>query len=83
MSEHIDQERRRFLSTAAAVVATAQLGLNHSANSQPGNAQSQLPPINPGKSAGPLRQDRRGEEALRPVAFHAQGPRQGRDLPTL
>ena len=59
MSEQIDQERRRFLGTAAAIVAAAQLGLIRSANSQPGNAQSkQLPPINPGTntSFGALKQ---------------------------
>ena len=59
MSEQIDHERRRFLGTAAAIVAAAQLGMSRSANSQPGNAQpKQLPPINPGTntSFGPLKQ---------------------------
>ena len=67
MSEHIDQERRRFLGTAAAIVAAAQLGLNHPANSQPGNAQSkQLPPINPGTntSFGALKQINAGQLSI-------------------
>ena len=59
MSEQIDHERRRFLGTAAAIVAAAQLGMIRSGNSQPGNARpKQLPPINPGTntSFGALKQ---------------------------
>ena len=67
MSEHIDQERRRFLGTSAAIVAAAQLDLIRPANSQPGNAQSkQLPPINPGTntSFGALKQINAGQLSI-------------------
>ena len=64
MSEQIDPQRRRFLGTAAAIVAAGQLGLVRPANSQPGSAQSkQLPPINPGTntSFGALKQINTGQ----------------------
>jgi pimeloyl-ACP methyl ester carboxylesterase len=59
MSEQIDPARRRFLGTAAAMVAATQLGTIRSANSQPGNAQrKRLPSITPGTntSFGALKQ---------------------------
>jgi hypothetical protein len=77
MSEQIDHERRRFLGTAAAVVAAAQLGLIRSANSQPGNAQSkQLPPINPGTntSFGALKQINAGQLS---IGYADVGPSDG------
>jgi hypothetical protein len=77
MSEQIDHERRRFLGTAAAIVAAAQLGLIRSANSQPGNSQSkQLPPINPGTntSFGALKQINAGQLS---IGYADVGPSDG------
>jgi hypothetical protein len=52
----IDQDRRRFISTAAAGAAAVQLGLLTSAEAQP--AKPKLPDIKPGThtSFGPLKQ---------------------------
>ena len=77
MSEQIDQGRRRFLGSAAAIVAAAQLGMSRSANSQPGNAQpKQLPAINPGTntSFGALKQINAGPLS---IGYADVGPADG------
>jgi pimeloyl-ACP methyl ester carboxylesterase len=59
MSEEINQDRRRFLSTAAMSIAAAQLGIFGSAAAQPGKAKpADLPAMKPGtnKSFGSLKQ---------------------------
>jgi pimeloyl-ACP methyl ester carboxylesterase len=49
MSEHINQQRRRFFGTAAMTLAAAQFGMIGSAAAQSGNArQAHLPSIKPG-----------------------------------
>src|SRR5271165_1236515 len=77
MSDQIDQGRRRFLGSAAAIVAAAQLGMSRSANSQPGNAQpKQLPAINPGTntSFGALKQINAGPLS---IGYADVGPADG------
>ena len=77
MSEQIDHQRRRFLGTAAAIVAAAQLGMSRSANSQPGNARpKQLPPIDPGTntSFGALKQINAGPLS---IGYADVGPADG------
>jgi nitrous oxide reductase len=59
MSEEINNDRRRFLSTAAMSIAAAQLGMFGSASAQSGKTKpANLPAIKPGtnKSFGPLKQ---------------------------
>jgi hypothetical protein len=49
MSEPINHQRRRFLSTAAMTIAAARLGIVGAANAQPGKAKpADLPAIRPG-----------------------------------
>jgi pimeloyl-ACP methyl ester carboxylesterase len=49
MSENINHHRRRLLSTAAATITAAQLGMSGAANAQAGVTRpTQLPPIKPG-----------------------------------
>ncbi len=55
----LNQERRRFLSTAAVTIATANLGSIGSATAQPGRKKpAAIPPVKPGAntSLGSVRQ---------------------------
>ena len=76
MSEEINFNRRRFFGTAAATIATAQLGMIASANAQSAKPSSALPSIKPGtnKSFGPLKQVDAGELN---IGYAETGPANG------
>jgi pimeloyl-ACP methyl ester carboxylesterase len=78
MSEDIDQDRRRFLGTAAMTIAAAQLVMTGSAGAQSGNARpAVLPAIKPGTntSFSPLKQIDAG---VLNVGYAEAGPADGR-----
>ena len=75
--EQIDQDRRRFLGTAAMTVAAAQLAMIGSARAESGKAKSaELPRIKPGThtSFGPLKQIDAG---VLNVGYAEAGPADG------
>jgi pimeloyl-ACP methyl ester carboxylesterase len=77
VSEEINQNRRRFLSSAAATVAAAELGLIGSAEAQSSNSRpAKLPQIKPGTrtSFGPLKQIDAG---LLNIGYAEAGPAGG------
>jgi pimeloyl-ACP methyl ester carboxylesterase len=77
VSEEIKQNRRRFLSSAAATVAAAELGLIGSAEAQSSNSRpAKLPQIKPGTrtSFGPLKQIDAG---LLNIGYAEAGPAGG------
>jgi pimeloyl-ACP methyl ester carboxylesterase len=77
MSEEINNDRRRFLSTTAMTIAAAQLGMFGSASAQSGKTKpANLPAIKPGtnKSFGPLKQIDAG---VLTVGYAEAGPANG------
>jgi pimeloyl-ACP methyl ester carboxylesterase len=70
MSEPINQDRRRFLGTAAMSIAAAQLVMSGSADAQSGAAK----PADAGKSFGPLKQI---DADLLNVGYAEAGPANG------
>ena len=77
MSEEINNDRRRFLGTAAMTIAAAQLGMFGSANAQSGKTKpANLPAIKPGtnKSFGALKQIDAG---VLNVGYAEAGPANG------
>ena len=77
MSEEINHDRRRFLSSAAMTIAAAQIGMFGSANAQSGKTKSaNLPAIKPGtnKSFGALKQIDAG---VLNVGYAETGPANG------
>ena len=77
MSEEINNDRRRFLGTAAMTIAAAQLGMFGSASAQSGKTKpANLPAIKPGtnKSFGALKQIDAG---VLTVGYAEAGPANG------
>jgi len=77
MSEEINNDRRRFLGTAAMTIAAAKLGMFGSASAQSGKTKpANLPAIKPGrnKSFGPLKQIDAG---VLNVGYAEAGPANG------
>ena len=77
MSEEINNDRRRFLGTAAMSIAAAQLGMFGSASAQSGKTKpANLPAIKPGtnKSFGALKQIDAG---VLNVGYAEAGPANG------
>ena len=77
MSEEINNDRRRFLGTAAMTIAAAQLGMFGSASAQSGKTKpANLPAIKPGtnKSFGALKQIDAG---VLNVGYAEAGPANG------
>ena len=77
MSEEINHDRRRFLSTAAMTIAAAQLGMTSSADAQSSKTKpADLPAIKPGTntSFGPLKQIDAG---VLNVGYAEAGPADG------
>ena len=77
MSKEINQDRRRFLGTAAMTLAAAQLGMLRSADAESSKAQPvEVPEIKPGMSAsfGSLKQIDAG---VLNVGYAEAGPADG------
>jgi pimeloyl-ACP methyl ester carboxylesterase len=82
VSEHrneLQQDRRRFVGTAALTLAAARLGMIESAKAQSDTSQPMAPPIKPGASASfaPLKQIDAG---LLSVGYAEAGPANGRPV---